>query len=80
MDLRTTGDHDCVDKNKALEVMEKIGAVALVECSAKTGEGLSDVFVVAVRSEIIAKQESGSSSLKLVDEQNTQGKSMCVLN
>lgn len=35
--------------DEGLETAKKIGAVAYVECSAKTHEGLSDVFEVASR-------------------------------
>ena len=47
-DLRTDED-DCVSQEEALELAANLGASAYAECSAKTREGLEDLFETCVR-------------------------------
>ncbi|KAI8367379.1 GTP-binding protein rhoA [Choanephora cucurbitarum] len=62
-ELRRTSQRP-VTTEEGLGVAQKIGAYKYLECSAKTGEGVREVFQHATRASLVVKNSSGKSSKK----------------
>lgn len=60
IDLRDSGKGDNVTREQGAEMAKQIGAVAYLECSALTQEGLKQVFDVAVRTALSNKYTRSS--------------------
>lgn len=56
IDLRKEGG-ETVSTSEGQQLRRKIKAKALMECSAKTGEGLSEVFENAIREVVSPKKK-----------------------
>ncbi|KAH8810465.1 small GTPase-binding protein [Flagelloscypha sp. PMI_526] len=52
-----------VSAEEAMAVAAKIGAVQYIECSAKTGEGVAEVFDTVARSLVKPRSKKGSSCI-----------------
>lgn len=72
--LRANGQEP-VSQAAAQEVAEQIGAVEYIECSAKTGYGVREVFEAATRASLMGKQGKTKKSKK----SSTKKKKKCVL-
>lgn len=59
-----------VQRPEGLAVAQKIGAQGYVECSAKTGEGVREVFQTATRHALMSKKSR---------RDNKSGKSKCIV-
>lgn len=59
--LRTNGQEP-VSQASAQEVADQIGAVEYIECSAKTGFGVREVFEAATRASLMGKQNKTKKS------------------
>lgn len=62
-----------VSQAQAQEVADQIGAVEYIECSAKTGYGVREVFEAATRASLMGKQGKGKS------KSSRQKKKKCVV-
>ncbi|KAL7005324.1 GTP-binding protein Rho1 [Cystobasidiomycetes sp. EMM_F5] len=58
-DLQKSGQ-DPVRPEQGLKCAEKIGAAKYIECSAKTGEGVRDVFESATRAALLTKKKKSN--------------------
>ncbi|SCW03767.1 LAFE_0G17766g1_1 [Lachancea fermentati] len=72
--LRANGQEP-VSQAAAQEVAEQIGAVEYIECSAKTGYGVREVFEAATRASLMGKQGKTKKSKK----SSTKKKKKCVV-
>lgn len=57
LDMRKPGV-EAVSTEEGKKLMEEIGAVGYCECSAKTQEGLKDVFIAAIAAVVKTKDET----------------------
>ncbi|SCU87405.1 LADA_0E03818g1_1 [Lachancea dasiensis] len=71
--LRTNGQEP-VSQASAQEVAEQIGAVEYIECSAKTGYGVREVFEAATRASLMGKQNKSKKT-----KSSGKKKKKCVL-
>ncbi|SCU96122.1 LAME_0F14972g1_1 [Lachancea meyersii CBS 8951] len=71
--LRANGQEP-VSQGSAQEVAEQIGAVEYIECSAKTGYGVREVFEAATRASLMGKQNKTKKT-----KSSGKKKKKCVL-
>ncbi|SCU95639.1 LAMI_0F03136g1_1 [Lachancea mirantina] len=73
--LRANGQEP-LSQAAAQEVADQIGAVEYIECSAKTGYGVREVFEAATRASLMGKQGKTKSKK---NKSSTKKKKKCVL-
>ncbi|SCU94011.1 LANO_0E05424g1_1 [Lachancea nothofagi CBS 11611] len=71
--LRANGQEP-VSQGSAQEVAEQIGAVEYIECSAKTGYGVREVFEAATRASLMGKQNKAKKT-----KSSGKKKKKCIL-
>lgn len=59
-DLRAGGGNKCVRTGEGEQMAQRIGAVAYVECSALTKEGVRNVFEIATRASLSRRRKKNS--------------------
>ncbi|KIO31557.1 hypothetical protein M407DRAFT_241775 [Tulasnella calospora MUT 4182] len=64
-DLKRTGQRP-VTSEEGMAVAQKIGAKHYLECSAKTGEGVREVFQYATRAALLSRAKKASKGSKCV--------------
>lgn len=72
-ELRTQGLQP-VSQAQAQEVADQIGAVEYIECSAKTGYGVREVFEAATRASLVGKQGKTKTKTK-----SSKKKKKCIV-
>merc|ERR1711962_989814 len=61
-DLRASGNQKCVRTTEGEQMAQRIGAVAYIECSALTKEGVRNVFEIATRASLHRRRKTKKST------------------